>query len=41
MFIISENEMGGLRGLGRLRGFLEQVRRVRQVGQVRRVRLVG
>ena len=29
--------MGGLRGLGRLRGFLEQVRRVRQVGQVRRV----
>ena len=33
LFIISENEMGGLRGLGRLGG----LGRVKQVGLVRRV----
>ena len=45
MFIISENEMGGLRGLGRLGGLRrvgvraapEIVGRVGQVGQVGRV----
>ena len=34
MFIISENEIGGLRGLGRLGG-------LRRVGQERRVGQVG
>ena len=42
LFIISENEMGGLRGLGTLRGLRRVgvraapaiVRQVRQVGQV-------
>ena len=46
MFIISENEMGGLRGLGRLGvraapAIVGRVGQVRQVGQERRVRRVG
>jgi len=52
LFIISENEMGGLRGLGRLRGLrrvgvraapaiVGRVGQVRRVGQVTQVRRVG
>ena len=41
MFIISENEMGGLRGLGRVEGFLRRMGQVRRVGQVTQVRRVG
>ena len=49
MFIISENEMGGLRGLGRLGGLRRVgvraapaiVGQVGRVGQVRQVRQVG
>ena len=46
LFIISENEMGGLRGLGRLRGLRRVGVRaapaiVGRVGQVTQVRRVG